>query len=494
MRLSPTPKLTILQPVIALTDPHIASDNKNRLSILAALGEALVCRDEWGRYQPALVQSWQVTEDARTWTFRLRPEIRCHNEDLLTAADAIASLERAFSPSLGGDLGTEGLYQSYFQGAALQATDDQTFHLRLARPMADALDLLVDIPILPQRALADLPNQLVGTGPYRLVEVQPDGVVMEAFHGYWGGPPPVERLYWQAEPDGQRRIQLLLAGQADLVAQVPLSSQPTLQNFNCQLTIPLSNQPSPQNSTGVSLITAPGSVCTVFMNNLRAGVCADRRVRQALNYALNVPVIIEQIMGGAARPLNGPLTELHFGYNPATSPYPYDPVRAKTLLVEAGYGEELEVTLDVPTVLPDEAVPLVHLMAEQYAQVGIVAHVREFGDRPGYASMVKAKQIDDACCFDSSPLSTYRCLREKFHSGVAGPWWQGYANPMVDSLLNQAEATVDDMQRQALYRQAYRLIRDDAPWIFLYSPSLAWGVGPRAQGWRPSVDGVIRWG
>ncbi len=475
MALPPTPKLTILQPTISLADPHIASDNKHRLSILAALGEALVCRDERGRYQPALAQSWQVAEDARTWTFRLRPDIRCHNGDILTAADVITSLERAFSPALGGDLGTEGLYQSYFQRAALQAGDDQTLHLRLARPMADALDLLVDIPILPQRALAELPQQLSGSGPYRLVEVQPDAIVMEAFAGYWGGPPPVTELHWQAEPDGERRVERLLAGQADLIAQVPRSNLSTWQH-----------------STQAVLVTAPGSVCTVFMNNLRAGVCADRRVRQALNYALDVPALIERLMGGAARPLNGPLTELHFGYDPATPPYPYDPARAKALLAEAGYGEGLEITLNVPAILPDEAVPLAHLMAEQYAQVGITAHIREFADRPGYANMVKAKQIDDACCFDSSPLSTYRCLREKFHSGVAGPWWQGYANPTVDALLDRAEATVGDAQRQVLYRQAYRLIRDDAPWIFLYSPSLTWGVGPHARGWRPSVDGVIR--
>lgn len=475
LALQPTPKLTILQPAVALADPHIASDNKNRLSILAPMCEALVCRDERGRYQPALAQSWQVTDDARTWTFRLRPRVHCHNGDLLTAADVIASLERAFSPALGGDLGTEGLYQSYFQGATLQVVDVQTFHLRLARPMADALDLLVDIPILPQHTLADLPHHVSGSGPYRLVEVQPDGVVMEAFAGYWGGPPPVERLYWQAEPDSEQRVERLLAGQADLIAQVPLSSQPTLQH-----------------STQAELVTAPGSVCTVFMYNLRAGVCADRRVRQALNYALNVPAIIERIMGSAARPLNGPLTELHFGYDPATPLYPYDPTRAKALLIEAGYAEGLEITLDVPVILPDEAIPLAHLMAEQYAQVGIVTHIREFGDRPGYASMVKAKQIDDACCFDSSPLSTYRCLREKFHSGVAGPWWQGYTNPAVDALLDRAEATVDGIQRQTLYRQAYRLIRDDAPWIFLYSPSLAWGIGPRAPRWRPSIDGLIR--
>lgn len=475
LALPPTLELTILQPTVSLADPHIASDNKHRLSILAALCEALVCRDERGRYQPALAQSWQTTDEARAWTFRLRPGVRCHNGDILTAADAVASLERAFSPALGGDLGTEGLYQSYFQGATLQAADDQTFHLRLARPMADALDLLVDIPILPQRTLADLPQRLSGSGPYCLVEVQPDSMMMEAFADYWGGPPPVKRLYWQAEPDGERRVKLLLAGQVDLIAQVPMSAQTVLQN-----------------SVEAELITAPGSVCTVFMNNLRSGVCADRRVRQALNYALDVPAIIERIMGGAARPLNGPLTELHFGYDPATPPYPYDPARAKALLAEAGYGEGLDVILDVPVILPDEAIPLAHLMAEQYAQVGIAAHIREFGDRPGYANMVKAKQIDDACCFDSSPLSTYRCLREKFHSGVAGPWWQGYANPAVDALLDRAEATIDEIQRQTLYRQAYGRIRDDAPWIFLYSPSLAWGIGPRARGWQPGIDGLIR--
>ena len=106
--------------------------------------------------------------------------------------------------------------------------------------------------------------------------------------------------------------------------------------------------------------------------------------------------------------------------------------------------------------------------------------------------MVKAKRIDDACCFDSSPLSTWRVLREKFHAGVAGSWWQGYDNPEVDALLDLAAATVDDARRQALYRRACRLIRDDAPWVFLYSPSLGWGLGPRAAAAEPGIDGALR--
>jgi peptide/nickel transport system substrate-binding protein len=106
--------------------------------------------------------------------------------------------------------------------------------------------------------------------------------------------------------------------------------------------------------------------------------------------------------------------------------------------------------------------------------------------------MVRSKQIDDACCFDSSPLSTWRTLREKLHSRFRGPWWQGYANEDVDELLDRAQRTADVATRQDVYRRAYRIIRDDAAWIFLYSPMGFWGAGPRASGWRPEVDGLIR--
>ncbi len=130
-------------------------------------------------------------------------------------------------------------------------------------------------------------------------------------------------------------------------------------------------------------------------------------------------------------------------------------------------------------------------MAKQFAEVGIETDVLDFTDLPPYAAMVRDKQMDDAACFDSSPMSTYRILREKLHSGLAGPWWQGYTNPEVDTLLDRARATIDVDARRDVYRQVYRLVRDDAPWIFLYNPTLFWGVGPGAQGFEPRVEGLI---
>jgi peptide/nickel transport system substrate-binding protein len=437
--------------------------------------EALVRLDDRGNFAPSLAASWTLADDAQTWTFKLRQNVRCHNGDLLKSQDTVESIKRACDPTLGGDLGTEGLYYSYLKDMTLEALDDQTVQMVTATPMADLLDLIVDIPIIPQGALTGLPQTPVGSGPYRLVEEGSNLVVMEAFDQYWDGTPPVRRIFWRAEPDAGRRVDMLLAGEVDLITQVPLDQRRAIEE-----------------NTVVDLVIAPSSVCAVFMCNAQAGVCADRRVRQALNYALDMSAIIDEVMAGTAEPLNGPLTLLHFGSDPDTPPYPYDPEKARELLADAGYGDGMRLVLNVPTVLPDEATHLAGLMADYYAKVGVDTEIKEFSDRPGYADRVKAKQIDDACCFDSSPLSTFRPLREKFHSGIRGPWWQGYVNGEIDKLLDQAQATTDSAERQQVYRRAYRIIRDDAPWIFFYSPTLAWGIGPRARGWKPTIDGLVK--
>lgn len=95
------------------------------------------------------------------------------------------------------------------------------------------------------------------------------------------------------------------------------------------------------------------------------------------------------------------------------------------------------------------------------------------------------------CWFDSSPLSAFRVMREKIHSGLRGPWWEGYANPGVYRLIDEAAATVDMGVRRRIYESIYRMTSLDPPWVFLYRPLYFWGVGPRLRGWEPGVDGLI---
>lgn len=466
--------LTVSQPSVTIGDPHIASDALGPLSIIFSVYEALVRVDEEGTYQPALAERWEVAEDARTWTFHLREGVRFHNGEVLDASDVVATLGRVLDPSIGGVFGTQGVYISYLGAAEISAPEGLVVSIVTEDPMADLLDLLVAMPISPASELDQLPGEYVGSGPYRIVEQSDTRVVGRAHDAYWGETPEYGEIHWIAEGDPGQRVEALLNGEVDVVAGIGIGGRERITEAGTAL--------AHERDSGLSII---------FMANALEGPGRDRRVRQALNYGLDMDEIIAEIKQGAARPLSGYLDSNHFGYNPETPPYPYDPDRARSLLAEAGYPDGLTLVFDIPLVMPDEMPELARLMATQYERVGITLEIVEHDDRPAYSEMVREKRINDAAGFDSSPRSTYRVLREKIHSGLRGPWWEGYQNEDVDSLIEKAQATISDPDRQAIYRQIYTIIRDDAPWIFLYNPTLYWGVASTMKDWKPRADGLL---
>jgi peptide/nickel transport system substrate-binding protein len=464
----------VLQSSVSLGDPHIVSDSANRLSIIYSVYESLVKLDEEGNYQPSLAESWTVGEDARTWTFNLRNEVKFHNGETLGAQDVVATLGRVLDPSIGGAFGTQGVYISYLGTAEISAPDDTTVQIVTAWPMADLLDLVVAMPISPASELSRLPHEYVGTGPYKISEQREGSTILMAHDEYWGKAPAYREIHWVAEPDPAKRVEALLKGEADIVSGIGIEGKETITKDG-----------------GAAARELGSGLCIIFMLNAQKGPCVDPRVRQALNYALDVEAIIGEIKKGAATRLSGYLTPHHFGYNPETPAYPYDPEKARTLLADAGYGDGLELVFDIPSVMPDEAPELTRMMVEMYEQVGISVEVVEHEDRGAYAEMVREKKINDACCFDSSPRSTYRVLREKIQSTLRGPWWQGYESEKVNALIERAQATVSDTERQKIYREIYSIVRDDAPWVFLYSPINYWGVRSTLEGWEPRSDGLL---
>ena len=468
--------ITIYQSSVDPGDPHICSDSANRLSLVFSVYEALVEMDEEGAYLPSLAQSWSVGEGGRAWTFHLREGVRFHNGDVLRADDVVATMGRVLDPAIGGAFGTQGVYLSYLGDAEITKVDGLTVRIVTGEPMADLLDLLAAMPIGPASALGLLPREYVGSGPYRVLERKPGEALLEAFPGYWGEAPKFNRVRWVAEPDAVKRADALLEGRADIVAGVEAEGRTQIAG-----------------AAGVALREWESGLCVIFMLNCFEGPCRDARVRQALNYALDVDAIIAKVKGGAASRLNGYLTPHHFGHDPETPPYPYDPAKARALLAEAGYPDGLKLAFDIPTTMPDEAPRLAEVMARQLAEVGISVEIVAHEDRAGYSEMVREKRIRDGCCFDSSPRSTFRVLREKLHSGLRGPWWEGYENKEVDALIERAQATLGDAERQAIYRRIYRIVRDDAPWIFLYRPTNYWGVAERLKDWQPRAGLILPW-
>ena len=467
-------KITVIQSSVSPGDPHICSDSANRLSIIFTIYEALVRLDDEGNFQPSLAESWDVAEDARTWTFKLRKGVKFHNGEILGADDVVATIGRVLDPAIGGAFGTQGVYISYLGNAEISAPDAHTVRIVTEEPMADLLDLLVAMPISPKSELDKLPHKYVGSGPYKIAEQTQNKISLKAFDEYWGKSPTYKEIHWVAGSNSNKRVEALLNGQADIVSG--LSIQDTEQ---------LGKEKK------ATVYELKSGLCIIFMCNAQEGPCKDRRVRQALNYALDVDRMIKEIKHGAAERLSGYLTPQHFGYNPETPVYPYDPEKARSLLSEAGYGEGVELVFDIPSVMPDEAPQLAQMIKEQLQQIGVSVDIIEHQDRAAYSEMVRAKKIHDACCFDSSPRSTYRVLREKIQSTLRGPWWQGYENEEVNELIKRAEATFHDTERQKIYRQIYTIIRDDAPWIFLYRPTRYWGVRSTLKDWKLRPDGLL---
>jgi len=467
--------LRVAQSSVDIGDPHICSDSLNRNSIINAVYEPLIKRGKPGYFFPVLAQSWSIEPDGLTWLFRIRDNVQFHNGKSLTARDVVASMKRIVDPSLGGAFGTQGVYASYIGDAAFSAPRPDTFQIKTNEPMADLLDLLSEMPIAPEDELDKLPNEYIGTGPYLVGSRRRGELVLERNRRYWGKTGFVDEVSFLEVSDSKARSEMVLD-----------------RDVNIGSLIGVKDTGLHRDSDRTLVKSLESSLCIIFMMNAQEGACKDKCVRQALNYGLDIVEVIKKVKHEAATRLNGYLTPHHFGYNPDTKPYPYDPDHAKSLLAEAGYADGLKLTIDLPTRMPDEALELGEMMKTYYAKIGVDVDLVSYSDRPGYAEMVRAKKIHDLCCFDSSPLSTFRVLREKIHSGFKGPWWEGYSNPEVDRLINEAQKTFETEKREKIYQQVFQLIRDDAPWLFLYRPTYYWAVSKELRDWRPASTGLLK--
>jgi peptide/nickel transport system substrate-binding protein len=473
MAVAPVDRLTVVQPTVVLADPHVLSDIRDRRSIIDSLYDALVRRRQDGSFSPWLALDWKTDEVCRHWRFSLRPGVCFHDGSEMRVDDVLASIQRALSPDLPGELGTQGVLRSYFKAARVYALDPLTLAIDSPESMADLLDLLVDIAIVPEHAISGLPNVPVGSGPYRLTRAEVGRIELKAFHEHWAGPPPAKQLVWRAEPDARRRQFLVEAGEADLAVDP-------------DRTLYAEGFPN--------LESQDGFLCVIFLFNLFDGPCCDSRVRQALNLAIDRDAIIADpaIAAGSAVPLSGPLAPRHWGADSSVTPYPFDPERARELLRDAGFSDGLTLDVDLPERFPDESIALARKLSQYFAAVGVSTRLHVHSDRPGYAEKVRSKQFGDLCCFDSSPPSAWRVFREKLDSRHQGPWWQGYHSPILNQILDQASAERNDEQRVKLLRHAFRIVHDDAPWLFLYAPRTLWLLGPLAGGWQPSAEGRVR--
>jgi glutathione transport system substrate-binding protein len=452
----PGSRITIMQSEAPLTmDP---GDQTASLTadVLAPMYEGLTRFGSNLAVVPSLATGWSVDAAGTRWTFTLRHAVRFQDGTPFDANAVVHSYERLMDPARGlaGGSRVRGIVQS----VTAMSTDTVVF--RLYRPYAPFLRVTAVTWIVSPAADAKgiLGEQAVGTGPYRFVSWNTgESVVEERNDAYWGPKPAARRLVWTWTSEPVLMNMSVLAGQADIANPLPpIFAEALAKNRRVRL--------------------IEGRETSVFWValNMQAPALADVRVRRALNDATDQAALVRTQLRGFGSPANSPLSPAEFGYSTSIRGYAFDAARARSLLIEAGYGNGL--TLHIAVQEEDE--PLAEALQGMWANVGVhlVIDQMEHGVYSqaifGSPAQKRAAGIDCVLAswasdngdpdYQLSPL--YRT--DTWSPGGANLGF--YSNARLDALLIRAAAEMDADKRKAMYVQAQQMIEDDAPHVLLY--------------------------
>ncbi|HEY8417501.1 MAG TPA: ABC transporter substrate-binding protein, partial [Limnochordales bacterium] len=356
---------------------------------------------------------------------------------------------------------------------------DYTVRVYLSSAWSVFLPYLVHHMVVPASVGDGLVEHPIGTGPFKFVEwVRGSHVVLERFDDYYGGAPelgrsgpaPARRVIFRVIPENATRLAALMAGEIDIMTNVPVHAIAEIARHpNLEL------RP----------VMGTRSYFTEF--NVRRPPFNDVRVRQAINYAIDVDLVVEQLLDGLGQPLTTILSPLSFGHNDELKPYPYDPEKARALLAEAGYPNGFTFELSVE----DRRRDVAEAYAFMLSQIGVTANVRVWGD---YSSMVEAMRRGelDAMMTDwgDSTMDPTGIFVPKLRTGDRGNFG-GYSNPAVDALIEFAETTPNPEERAAAYRAAQRIVYQEAPMLFEYITQELYAQNKALSGWDPIPDSRV---
>ena len=304
-------QITISQPAEATTMDPGRSTQVLTVNYFFNLYDTLTRWDTGLKLVPGLATSWKSVNDT-TWEFALRPGVKFHDGAPLTAEDVKATIERNTIP------GRTIVHSGFATIEAVEVVNPGTIRVITKKP-----DPLVPVrmaqmgaQILPARftteaGAKDLAKKPIGSGAYRFVEwVKDERLVMEANRDWWGWEgkaPSFDRRDLEAHPRGLPRIVALDKGEVDIITNVPPDQVKAIESGRL-----------------TRVVTTPATRFVAFNMNSTQPPLSDKRVRQALHYALDVNAIVKNLFGGQGKPFSGGLADTDFGYNAALKPYPYD--------------------------------------------------------------------------------------------------------------------------------------------------------------------------
>ena len=434
-------------------DPRIGVDGQSE-HIASLIFDSLVHKNAQFNLEPWLATSWE-TPDALTYRFHLRSGVQFHNGKNLTANDVKFTLDSMRNGTVitakAGALAHIG---------SIEAPDAVTVVLHLKTPDAALLWNLADgaIGIVPAGSGRDFAFHPVGSGPFRFVsQMQDDEVVLERNDHSWQQAPAIQRIRFAVVPDAITRALELEKGSADVC----------INCLTADMVYALAKRPD------LRVDTAPGTNLNYVSFNTQDPVLKDVRVRQAIAYAMNRPLIIHSLWRDRARLAESLLPPQHWAWTGDLPQYPYDQARANALLDAGGWqrgADGIRFHLAMKTSTDESSRLLAMILQQQLRAVGIALEVRSFEFATFYADISKG----------AFQMYTLRWLggnedpdifRYAYDSAMFPPHGANrgrYSNGELDSLIREAGMSSDQALRKTDYARVQQILAAQLPSINLW--------------------------
>jgi peptide/nickel transport system substrate-binding protein len=450
-------------------DPEAVENNTSGFIISTVYDSLLRYKPGTTDVAPGIAESWTTSPDGLTYTFKLRHGAKFSDGTPLDAKAVIWNVDRLLNKGNADYIYNTGPVEGYIDFtygdvASYRAVDDDTVEFKFKKPSAPFLNSLAMVwnglvsPAGAAKWGKDYRNHPVGSGPFVLREWrQRDQIILDANPDYWGGKPKVDHLIFKEMPDAQAAVLALKRGDIQILGDVSTQTVPAMKG-----------------DPNITLLTRPGLAVSGVGLPVDTPPFNDKRVRQALNYAVDKEAIDKALFAGLAVPMTSPLPQAQWGFDKSLPGYPYDPAKAKALLEEAGVkpGTTIELaTYNSPRGY-NPAGPNLAVAVQGYLnKVGLTVNVRQL-EVGSYFKLVRdgkyTGMMMEGWTGDNGDPDNF--LGELWgYANFPVVDWSRYNNPAFEALLAKALVEADPAKRTPIYDEAQKMVLDDAPWIFINS-------------------------
>lgn len=432
---------------LASLDPHQSSDAGTR-SVVFNMYEGLVKPTSTGDLEPAVASDYDISQDAKTYTFILRDGITFHDGSLVTVEDIQYSIERYAEIQ-----GESSAFSNYLD--SVEIVDAKTVRVQLKEGYSEFLADLT-LAIIP-KSNPDPAGNPIGTGPFQYVSYAAgQHLNLKKYEGYWkDNEPYLDTVQFKFIADLSTAFTELQAGTIDVLNYLTATQVQTLQ------------QMQPDQFTIVE--GSMNLVQAMFLNN-SYGPLQDVRVRQALCHAVNRQEVSDFLFGGKSHLIGSHMiSTLEKWYEPqAENLYEYNIEKAKELLTQAGYPNGFELEITVPSSF-SQHVDTAQILVEQLAKVGVKATIKKVEWTTWKEDTYHNRNYQATVIGFDGTLAPSDWLKK--YGSTAANNIANYNNSEFDEILAQALETVDDAEKIELYKKLQINLAENAASVYIEEPA-----------------------